>query len=238
MSPAATVPLAAPMVLPEAPRLQSPGAWAALFMAMAYVVGFASMATWLNPPDAQAGAGPAAALAFVLERKLWFQLWMILIYVLAGGALVVLSVALHERLKPSSPDAMQLATPFGLIWAGLVMASGMVAITGLESAAALRDRSADLALMAWISTDVLQNGLGGGIEIVGGVWMLLVSAAARRTAAFRPWLIYGGALVGVVGIATVLPPLKDLVEVFGLAQIAWFAGVGAAMLRSPSVLSR
>ena len=214
---------------PALPRVQSAGGWAALFVALAYLVGFAVMATALSPPESQQRS-PAELLAFLLDRKLLFQLWMVFIYVLAGGAIVVLSVALHERLKQDAPDAMQIATPFGLIWAGLVIASGMVAISGLESVAAFHTESVDLATTVWASVDVLQNGLGGGIEIVGGVWMLLVSTASFRVAGLPKLLSFYGALIGVIGIVTVIPPLKELATVFGLGQILWFAGVGASML--------
>lgn len=225
--------MTAALSLPYSPRLQGAGGWAALFVALAYVVGFGVMATVLSPPDTGGERTPAQLLAFVLDRKLMFQLWMVFIYVLAGGALVVLSVALHERLKQEAPDSMQIATPFGLIWAGLVIASGMVAISGVESVASLHAKNIDLATTTWVSVDALQNGLGGGIEIVGGVWMLLVSAAALRWSGLPKLLSGYGALIGVVGIVTVLPPLKELAAVFGLGQILWFAGVGASMLHRP-----
>jgi hypothetical protein len=213
------------------PRLQGVGGWAAWFVALAYVVGFAVMATWLSPAGRL--SGPAEQLAFVLDRKLLFQLWMVFIYVLAGGALVVLAVSLHERLKDDRADQMQIATPFGLIWAGLVIASGMVAISGLESVAALHAKDSHLAMSTWVSVDTLQNGLGGGIEIVGGVWMLLVSVAGFRSASLSKALGLYGVLVGVVGVLTVLPPLKELAAVFGLGQIPWFAWLGSSMLRRP-----
>lgn len=222
---------------PSRARLQGAGGWSALFIALAYVVGFAAMATFLSPPDTAGPPSPAESLAFVLEHKLLFQLWMVFIYVLAGGALVVLSIGLHERLRQAAPDAMQIATPFGLIWAGLVMASGMVAVSGLESVAALQARGDELALATWLAVGVLQNGLGGGIEFVGGVWMLVASLAALRTGAQHRVLAAYGVLVGIVGVLTVLPPLKDLAAAFGLGQIAWFACVGASMLRGRGAIS-
>lgn len=223
--------IAAVTASPRRLRLQGAGGWAALFIALTYVIGFAAMATVLSPPDAAGARSPAESLAFVLERKLLFQVWMVFIYVLAGGALVVLSMGLHERLRRAAPDAMQIATPFGLIWAGLVMASGMVAVSGLESVAALHARGDELAPATWVAVGVLQNGLGGGIEFVGGVWMLVASLAALRTGAQHRVLAAYGVLVGTVGVLTVLPPLKELAAAFGLGQIAWFACVGASMLR-------
>lgn len=41
-------------------------------------------------------------------------------YVVFGIFLVVLALALYERLKAGAPAMAQTATAFGLIWAGLV----------------------------------------------------------------------------------------------------------------------
>ena len=47
-----------------------------------------------------------------------------------GVFLVVLALALYERLKAGSPALVQMATAFGLIWAGLAIASGMIVNVG------------------------------------------------------------------------------------------------------------
>lgn len=210
-------------------NLQGAGGIAAGVEALAYIVGFGAMATVLNPGDTQAWTA-ADKLAYVLERRTLFELWTVLIYVVASGALLVLAVALHERLKAGS-SAMQIATPVGVIWAGLVIASGMVSICGLQSAAVLQAKDPALAVSTWMAVGVVQNGLGGGIEIVGGVWSLMVSAVAWRSGALPKALNLLGAIVGVAGILTVFSPLKDLVDVFGLAQIPWFIGLAVVMLR-------
>lgn len=111
------------------------------------------------------------------------------------------------------------------------MASGMVAISGLESVASLHAKDVNLATSTWVSVGAVQNGLGGGIEFVGGVWLLLVSVASLRSAAVSKALGGYGVLVGVVGVLTVVPPLKDLAAVFGLGQILWFAWIGGSMRR-------
>lgn len=212
-------------------NLQRAGGIAAGVEALAYIVGFAVMATLLNPGDTQAWTA-ADKLAFVLERRTLFELWVVLIYVLASGALLVLAVALHERLKDRSAAAMQIATPIGVIWAGLVIASGMVSICGLQTVAALQPKDPALAVSTWTAINVVQNSLGGGIEIVGGVWSLMVSVVAWRSGGLPKVLNVLGAVVGVAGILTVFSPLKDLVMVFGLGQIPWFIGLSVLMLRS------
>jgi hypothetical protein len=211
-------------------NLQKAGGIAALFETLAYVVGFGVMATLLNPGNTE-GWSSAQKLAFVLERKALFHTWTIFIYVAFGIALVVLAVALHERLRDRAHDLMKIATPFGLIWAGLVIASGMVASVGLETVAAIHARDAAQATSTWVVIDAIQNGLGGGVELVGGVWVLLISAASFQSSAFPKGLGYLGIVVGLAGVLTVVPMLKDLAMVFGISQILWFAWIGIAMLR-------
>lgn len=211
-------------------NLQKAGGIAALVEALAYVVGFIVMATLLNPGNTETW-GPAEKLAFVLEKKAIFQGLNLFIYVVFGVVLVVLTVALHERIKAKASALMQIATPFGLIWAGLVIASGMVASVGLEAVAKLHAQDATLALTARTVIAAVQDGLGGGVEIVGGVWLLLVSLASLQSKSFPKLLDYLGVVIGLAGILTIAPPLRDLGAVFGVGQIFWFAVIGVVMLR-------
>ena len=63
--------------------------------------------------------------------------WNLFIYVFFGVVLVVLSLALHQRLAAHAEALTKVATAFALIWAGLVIAAGMIANTGLVAAAKL-----------------------------------------------------------------------------------------------------
>jgi len=212
--------------------LNRAGAVAAFVQAAAYVVGFVVLATVLNPVGAESWS-TAQKLGFVLDRKIGFQIWMIFIYVVFGIALVVLAVALHHRLRGQTSGLMQIATPFGLIWAGLVIASGMVASVGLDSVAALHVRDVEQAASLWVAIGAVQRGLGGGVEIVGGVWLMLLSVAALRTGALIRPLNHLGIVVGLTGLLTIVPPLGALGAVFGMGQILWFVGTGFVLLRRP-----
>ena len=161
-------------------NLQKAGGIAALVLATAYIVGFIVMATLLNPGTVE-GWSKAQKLAFTLDRKALYQSWMIFIYVVAGAFLVVLSVALHEWLKVASDDLMKVTTPFGLIWAGLVIASGMVAIVGTEVVARLHGSDVPLAVSTSQAINAIHEGLGGGVEFVGGLWVLLIGVAALHS---------------------------------------------------------
>ena len=129
---------------------------------------------------------------------------------------------------------MQTATAFGLIWAGLVIASGMVFNIGMATVIDLYGKEPALAGEVWLTIGSVQNGLGGGNEIVGGLWVLLVSWAALRGGGLPKPLNYLGLVIGVAGLVTVVPGLEELGAIFGLGCIVWFAWVGIVMLRSSS----
>jgi len=67
--------------------------------------------------------------------------------VVFGVVLVVLALALNARLKDGSPAIVQTATAFGLIWAGLVIASGMIANIGNSTVVELYSENQDQAVM-------------------------------------------------------------------------------------------
>ena len=148
---------------------------------------------------------------------------------------VVLALALYERLKAGSPAMAQTATAFGLIWAALVIASGMLIISDLGIVVDLYSKDPAQAAWVWLALDSVEEGLGGGVEIPGGLWVLLVSWAALRSGGLPRALNYLGVVIGVAGILAVVPPLEVLGAVFGLGLIVWFVWLGIDMLRgSPS----
>lgn len=203
--------------------LQKMGGLAALLEALAYIVGFGVMLTILDPGD----AAPAEKLAFVLGKLPLFQAWNLFIYVVFGAALVLLVVALHERMACA---IARTASAFGLIWAGMVIAAGMIANVGLTIVAGIHASDPAQAVTVWRAVSAIQEGIGGGVEIVGGLWLALISWAALRASALPKLLNYLGLLVGAAGIATVMPPLAGLGAVFGLGQIAWFGWIGVVMM--------
>ena len=207
------------------------GGIAALLQALCYVCGFAMLATVMNPGSIE-GWSQVQKLEFILEREAVFQFWNIIIYVVFGAALVVLTVILHRFLEGSSSLLMSIATPFGLIWSGLVIASGMVASIGVSAMSETYARNPEEAANSWSIIGTIQDGLGGGVEVVGGIWVLLVSISSILSGTLFPkalnWI---GLVVGIAGIATVVPALSGLGAVFGLTQIIWFVGVGAVLLR-------
>ena len=210
-------------------NLQKMGGVAALIEAAAYVVGFGLYLTLLDSSDY---VGPVRKVAFLVDNQGIIYIGNLFIYVVFSAFLVVLALALYERLKADSPALAQTATAFGLIWAGLVIASGMIFNVGIGTVVDLYGKDPAQAASLWLAIGSVQEGLGGGNEIVGGLWVLLVSWAALQGGGLPKALNYLGVVIGVAGILTVVPTLDVLTDVFGLSQIVWFAWLGIVMLRS------
>jgi hypothetical protein len=211
-------------------RRQQIGGVAALSAAATFVFGFALFATLLS--DYTTGdPTPGESVAFVADNELALYVWNLVILIVFGVVLVPLVLALHERSRSGAPFLAGTALAFGLIWAGLVIAAGMIANIGLATVTDLYDTSSVQAAPVWSALDAVQNGIGGGNEIVGGLWVLLASRAAMESRALPRALSRLGIVAGAAGIATVIPALEAAGAIFGLGLIAWFAWAGAVMLR-------
>lgn len=207
-------------------NLQKVGGVAAIFEAMLYVFAFVFFGVfWTFPTDADS----VQKLAFLAEHQVILSIVNLIMYVLFGGVLAVLVLAIHQRLKSKTPALAQIAVIFGVIWVGFVIASGLIANIGLSAVLELATKDPEQALTVWRTIYAVVEGLGGGNEVVGGLWVLLLSCAALKGAAFSNRLNYFGIFVGVIGILTVYPA-EFLTEIFGVSQIVWFLWLGAAML--------
>ena len=165
------------------------------------------------------------------RTRLIVYAWNQVIYIVFGIFLVPLALAIHARLQANSPGMMQTATAFGLIWAGLVIASGMIFNIGLATVIGMAGNDAAQAATTWEAISAVHIGLGGGNEIVGGLWVLLISWAALRGGGLPKALNYFGLLVSLAGVITIVPGLGDVGAIFGLGSIVWFAWVGIILLR-------
>ena len=112
----------------------------------------------------------------------------------------------------------------------------MIYTVGLDQSVRLLDESPDTAFSLWRTVSVVAISLGGGNEIVGGVWVLSVSLAALKAVVLSRMLNYLGCFVGIAGIATIYPE-ELFTAVFGLSQIIWFIWLGLVILRSDSAFN-
>ena len=206
--------------------LQKMGGIAALYEAAAYVVGILGFLLVVGWPDS-----PAEQVVVLVDNQVSMHILYLITYQIFAVFLVVLSLALYRRLKAGSPAMMQTATAIGLIWAALVVASGMIFNIGMDNVIELFITDPERAVTVWYAIGAVCDGIGGGNELLGGLWILLISYVAWRSGGLPKVLNYLGALIGLAGILSALPGLGEVGLIFGLGQIAWFVWLGIVMLR-------
>jgi len=202
---------------------------AALVAAATFLFGIVMFATVLTEYTT-GDPTPEESVAFVVDHQAALYIWNVVIFIVFGIALVPLVLALRDRLKTASPGLAQASGAFGLIWAGLVVAAGMVSNIAIGTVTDLHDTDPASAATVWSALDAVQNGLGGGNEIAGGVWILLVSWAGLKTAVLPRTLSSLGLAAGAAGLVTVIPALEAVGAVFGIGLIVWFVWVGVLLL--------
>jgi hypothetical protein len=212
-------------------RQQRAGGLAALYLAAAYLLAMPFFLIVVKYPDV---VDPVEKVALLAGDFDGMRAMYLVTYVVFGVVLAVLALALHARLKDGAPALAQAATAVGLIWAVVLVASGMVFNAGMTAVVELHGSDPDQAVAAWQAIEPIAQGLGGsGGELLGGLWVLLVSVTALRTGVLPRALGWLGVAIGAAGVLSVAPALGDLAYGFGLLQIAWFVWLGVVMLREP-----
>ena len=207
--------------------LQKIGGFAALYAGIAYIVGMIGFLLVVGWPE-----DPAQQVNVLVNNQSAQHMLYLIVYQIWAVVLVVLTLALYERFKTISPAMVQIVTAIGIIWATLVIASGMIFNIGMETVVNLYGKDPAQATTVWLVIESVTNGIGGGNEIVGGLWMLLISWVALQAGGFPKALNYLGVVVGAAGILSALPALGDVGLIFGLVQIVWFIWLGIVLLRS------
>ncbi len=210
-------------------------ALAALGCGLTFVFGFALLVTQLMP-YIELQFNPEQAVEFVILNHTLISVWNFIIYILFGVLLAVLVIELHRELSPVDPFLSHLAAVFGIVWITLVIGSGMLANHGLSSVVHMASEQPAMAQSLWVSIMTIKEGLGGSNEIVGGIWVLLVSITIWKKHVFTPVLPVIGVVAGFAGILSTAPPLSSLGAVFGLLLIVWFLGLSLVMMRGSAFM--
>jgi len=211
------------------------GGVSALIDAATYLVSLGLLFTLLAPmlnTDLDFGQ----SMAFFIENQTIVFIWHLTMYMVNGVFLVILALALYDRLKAGSPAMAQVATVLGLIWAVMVFASGFITNHGLNVVANLYGKDPAQAATLKLVLDTVTLGLDLSDRFLGCLWVLLVSWAALRSGALPKPLNYLGLVIGVPGIiSTVFPAFNELGYAFGLGIIVWWIWLGIVMLRRSPV---
>ena len=109
---------------------------------------------------------------------------------------------------------------------GNLMLHNIGVVTGLY------DADPAQAVTAWTALQSVEVGITSGNELVGSLWVLLLSVAALRTGQWSRALSIFGVVLGLAGMLTIAPALSDsLVMVFGPGMVVWSIWVGIVLLR-------
>jgi Domain of unknown function (DUF4386) len=211
-------------------RQQKTGGLAALYLAAAFGVAMPFFLVFVQYPSV---VDPAEKVTMLVNNHDSMRVMYLITYVVFGVVLAILALALHARLKGVAPTLAQAATAVGLLWAAVLVASGLIFNAGVAAVVELHHTSPGEAVSTWQAIEPVAQGLGGsGGELLGGLWVLLVSMAALRARSLPKALNWLGIAIGAAGVLSVVPTLIDLAYGFGLLEIIWFVWLGIVMLRT------
>ena len=190
-------------------------------------------------PKGFGSSDPGQVVAFLANNQVFMRVFDIISYLVFGVSLIILSLALYERLKAGSSDALaQAVTAFGLIYAVVVLVVGTLEISNLNTVAKLYGENPAQAATVWLTLNSVASGLGGGggETLVNALWILLLSWVSLQARELPRVFNYLGLVIGVAGILTVLlTSFLPMAVVYGLGLIIWLAWLGIVMLRKSPV---
>ena len=122
---------------------QRAGGIAALYLAAAMLV---AMPFFLVVVDYPGATSIAEKVTLIVAHEASMHVMYLITYVVFGVVLAVLALALHARLRTAAPALVNVATAVGLMWAVLLVASGMVFNAGMAAVVDLFPASRDQAM--------------------------------------------------------------------------------------------
>lgn len=217
-------------------KQQRAGGLAALYLALALLAAMPYFLLVVDYPGASTAADKVELIAKYYPSM--YAMYLVT-YVLFGIALSVLALALWDRLHAEAPFAMRCATTVGLLWSFALVTSGMVFNYGMTAVEPLAETDHAQAVATWQAIEPVAMGLGGaGGELLGGLWVLLVSLVVLRSGALPKALGWLGVVIGLAGLTSVVPPLHDAGIAFGLLEIVWLVWLGVVLMRTkPSAVA-
>lgn len=207
------------------------GAVSANLAALSFVIGFAlyfSVLSEAQYPRFDLAIQPQ--IEFMIENNMLLYSWYFIIYIVFGLCLILLNVSVFQWLKKEQSIWLNTTMVLAFVWTGLVIASGLVANVGSAHVIEVYNVTPKQAESLWLMVQTLINALGGGNEIVGGLWLLLLNLILlnRRQVSLKLSLI--GIISGFSGVLTLLPSFQELGAIFGLGCIVWFGGLSVALI--------
>lgn len=223
--------------------IQKCGGIAAIIEACTYIFGFVLFFAVL---DASGIDSPAGYLQFIIDNRDLFFVGYLVSGIVFSFALIVLVQANYQRFKQAFPELMKFTAAVGYLWVVMVLASSFIFLTSLAALAKYHALDPEQALAINRAVNIVVDALGGGIELVGAVWVLAISYVGLKAKIYHWSIHYWGCFVGVSGVLSLFSGLSFLstnaffevtTAIFGLGQILWFIALGVAMLKDAANLT-
>ena len=213
--------------------------------ATTFIIGFALYTTSFNGVVDEENS-TLEKLGFIEENETLYYFSNVVLYIIFGLAQLALSYAMARRFRDIFPETIAFSQGLGIIWATLVLAAGMIGNVGTKTALDLLDDEPERAAALWDAVNTIQNSVGGGNEIVGGCWVLLVSlceflcsrfqksppTTKRCDAIYSKLTATTGVAAGLAGIVHTIPALENAGAAFGVIMIVWYIMVGILACKS------
>lgn len=190
----------------------------AVYGGLSYIAG---MFVYLVLLDNSGAASAAEHVAFMGQHAVLLHITTLHIYVLFSAGIVAIATYTYLKLKSDQPVLSLLSLIAGVMWSMLLVASGFISMAFTN--ALMSGGVTDSMIAAWPAIDIVSDALGGGNELIGGVFTGLLSFALFK-ARVSTMATYGlGFIVCVGGIVSTLPYLADVgIGIFVFSQILWF----------------
>jgi len=169
---------------------------------------------WIDPAKTIAAwnASPISFFLFDLE------------FILVSIAIILIVLALRERMQASAPNLMRIAVIGVSIACALWLAGALIDIIGKPPIISAKDASASRVAMGVVL------GLDIGGDHAWGWALLLIGWAALKTKGLPRILSYLSVLGGILGILVFA--VQPLMFVFTFLGIVWGVWLGVVLLRS------
>jgi uncharacterized protein DUF4386 len=206
------------------------GAFAAFALAAALVAFFLAILAF-SVSGVQQGNNPASGLAAALKNPVLFGSFGAA-FVILGASLIVLALALHERLRGAAPFAVRIGTTAGVIGGTLFVTNGLGPLMGPAGLATIDAQDHAAAVAAFAAFTLVGNLLFAGGQIMFGAFALIDNVVGARARLLSRPLSYVGILLGIALIVGVALPAGPLGLVFPVLILVWSLWLGVALLRS------
>jgi hypothetical protein len=212
---------------------QKIGGYAALLQGLMFVVILGIQFAVLAPQGLAGGnVDPAKAVAFGASSPTPFLILNLILVVFSITILLVV-LALYERLQAGAPNRMRLAVLAAVVASALFLANGLTSFAGFPRIVSLPDTAA--AIAAFRAVDAVTNGLLQGAVFAAGWQSLLIGWAALSTKGLPALLSYLLVLAGVLGIAGVFVSILGLLGL--VVNVVWGLWLGYVLLTQPATMA-